>query len=544
MLYQVTHRAPSSLPLVVLCAVIAAGAAGCASAQNKALQQMEELNRGAIADLRKGRATEARKQLVEAVRVGSEAGLDEDPLMARTYLALGAIYAGPLKDRNRAVANMGKALAINPGVKLGGSLATAPARRALASARAERTARKGEAARKAEPEPAPPPERVARAEPAPAAPPPAPEPAPEPAPRPRKRVDIEPIVVAAGPPPEPAAPAALATGDDPLTCPVPDQAPPETEMTLRCVVQAGMKPRLSLFYRPSGTELFTEVPMRASKRGYYRGVVPASATTGKSLQFYVTGRGEPKLASGNAESPNLILVREGAPPVGSGPLGGGSTAEHDEDDDGPPGASSADENPLAAVERERERERADLHARPAKRWWVGFGMGSGYGWQPGGPLEFRTTQKVDAGPLGPGLLHILPEVGYQLGPQLAVSLQARAQFIPTQGSGDPTAGRPANKAFALLLRASYSLGEANTRPFFSVCAGGGDGFRLRVPASPGDNLVRSDTVKGGPLLGGAGGGVIHHFTSHVAWSTELRALAGFPTTAYMFELGTGIEVAF
>jgi hypothetical protein len=557
MLYQVTDRAPSSLPLVVLCAALiaagVAGVSGCAGAQKRALKEMEELNRAAISDMRKGRAPEARKQLVEAVRVGTEAGLQEDPLMARTYLALGALYAGPLKDRNRAVANMSKALAINPGVKLGGALATAPARRALATARSDRkseAARKGEAARRPEPAPAaePAPERVARAEARPAPPPPEPaaEPAPEPPRKPRRplRVETEPVVVAASPPPEPAP--AAAAGDEPLTCPVPDQAPPDTDMTLRCVVQPGLKPRLSLYYRPSGSELFTEVPMRSSKKGYYRGVVPASAINGKSLQFYIEGRGTPKLASGNAESPNLILVREGAAPVGSGPLGGGGgdADQDDDDDDEPPGVSSADENPLAGVERERERERADLHTRPATRWWAGFGMGSGFGWQPGGQLEFRKDQQVAAGPLGPGLMHIMPEVGYQLSSQLAVSLQARAQFVPTQGSGDPTPGRPANKAFALLVRASYSIGEANTRPFISLCGGGGDGFRLRVPPQRQSGLVRSDTVKGGPLLGGAGLGVIHHFNPHIAWSTELRGLAGFPTTAYMVELGTGIEFAF
>jgi hypothetical protein len=85
---------------------------------------------------------------------------------------------------------------------------------------------------------------------------------------------------------------------------------------------------------------------------------------------------------------------------------------------------------------------------------------------------------------------------------------------------------------------------SNLRGFVSACVGGGDGFRLRVPRDPNAQLVRSDTVRGGPFLGGAGLGVAYHFNSHAAWTTELRAIAGLPTLAIVADLSTGLEVGF
>jgi hypothetical protein len=127
---------------------------------------------------------------------------------------------------------------------------------------------------------------------------------------------------------------------------------------------------------------------------------------------------------------------------------------------------------------------------------------------------------------------------------MAFSLQLRFQFLPTEGSGDPTPGKPAVKAMAALARATYAVGEGNVRGFGSLAVGGGDGFRLKVAPNRQTGLVRSDTIRGGPLLGGAGGGVIYHVNPHVAWPTELRALAGFPDVAVSVELTTGLEVAF
>ena len=173
--------------------------------------------------------------------------------------------------------------------------------------------------------------------------------------------------------------------------------------------------------------------MAKSRKGWYRGVVPASAAIGKSLQYYVEGSAAPKLNSGNSDSPNLVMVREGADAGAEATL---AVAGREEDE--PP--TIEDENPLAEIEKERARE--GVHVRPERRLWAALGLGKGWGWQGGGPLEFRQDQEVAAGMLAGGLGQLLPEVGYQWSERTAFSLQLRFQFVPTEGSGDPTPGKP------------------------------------------------------------------------------------------------------
>jgi hypothetical protein len=541
---------------VALLALMGSILAGCASSERKATDRMLELNRAALADLKKGRQPEARKHLLEAERVGDEAGLTEGAVVARTQLALGSVYSASPRERKKAVAHMSRALAADPQVRLGSTLGTPAARRALAAAKAERAA-----ASKAGRSPDPPPPPVAREER-----PPRPEPVREPKPAPR-------VADKPARPPAPArdeklaedrlardrgedrekaraeAPAAerrpRADGEDPdlpanipedLFCPVPDQTPPDEPLTLRCVLRPGVRAgRLTLHYRPAGSESFTDVPMAKSRKGWYRGVVPASAAIGKSLQYYVEGSAAPKLTSGNSDSPNLVMVREGADASAEA-----TAAVAGREEDEPP--TIEDENPLAEIEKERARE--GVHVRSERRLWAGLALGKGMGWQGGGPLEFRKDQEVAAGTLGGGLVQLLPEIGYQWTERLALSLQLRVQFVPTEGSGDPTPGKPAERAIAALVRATYAVGDGNVRGFGSLAVGGGDGFRLKVAPNRQTGLVRSDTVRGGPFLAGAGGGVIYHFNPHVAWPTELRALAGVPDIALSVELTSGIEVSF
>jgi hypothetical protein len=505
----------------------------CGHAREQAVEEMERLNRAALADLKKGKPQDARKSLLEAVRVGKANDADREPIMARTHLALGALYAGPLKQPDKAAAHMTAALERDPEIKLKGSFATGAAKRALSAARAD-----GGKGAKAAPEKTDEAKNAAKAAPekataaapaAPPAPPVAEAKTPPPAPTPA---------------PPPAAEPPAARSNDAITCRVPDEAPPETEVMLRCALRADLKTgRVVLHYRPSGSETFVELAMGRSKRGIYSGVIPSSATTGKLLQYFVEARAA-KVSFGSSDSPNLIMLREGAAPVGPGdPIPG--RPSNDDDDDQP--SKSINEDPLAAVahEREAERDRVAMHRRPAKRVFLGVGLGSGFGWQPGGQLEFRKDQEVAAGPLAGGLIHLMPELGYQVTDNFAVSILARLQFLPAEGSGDPNPGSPIEKAFSVLARASYALGAAaNFRPVLSGYVGFGEGFRLRVPRDPEVRLVRSDTVRGGPALVGAGFGFAYHIGPHLAWTGELRGLVGAPIFATIADLSTGVEIGF
>jgi hypothetical protein len=750
-------RLLSSAPIAAVLLVVVV--VGCASQQTAAREQMQALQDRALLDVKKGQTATARKRLLVAVRVGTDARLSSDPLMARTQMTLGALYAQAFRDEKRAVVYMSRALAISPEVKLPAALSAPRARRALALARVrmanlspapvrERSqARRATQAPPAPPvaKPAPRP-RMAAAPPArpgrnrfrgrprggkgalpplrqgptgepvvqftpdgepippptgvlpPAAPagraprvairsdvptppePPAepaipdPEPGlrPKPAPAPlppavgrlsppeRRRLaqqqaaapppeapapalravvtsrvpeppDDPPAVVAAPPPlpaaapapprapgmvaaasaspaapparsttgaapsragapppaaappavadpppppaaaapavaskvppPEPAAaPTAVSSAPeplpaptfpegltDPLYCPVPLEAPPSHEVQLRCAVRPDLRPsRLMLHYRPAGSEKFSAISMQRAGKGFFQGVVPAEATSGKSLQFFVEAGGGAKINAGTAESPNVLLLREGATPVGERSPEEAAENQRAEEE----AAAEAerirreDEDPLAASE--LKRELALVRRRPAGKLWAALGLGSGYGWQPGSDLEFRPNRRIDPGPLAAGLAHALPEIGYQVTDRLSISVQGRLQYAPVDGSGDPLPGSPRQTATAVLLRGALGFGEGPLHFMATACAGWGKdgGFRLVVPADNKADLPRSDTVQGGPFLAGAGGGLVYHFNPRVSLPLELRALVGFPSVAAVLELGTGLVFAF
>ena len=328
---------------------------------------------------------------------------------------------------------------------------------------------------------------------------------------------------------------------------MPIEAPPQRALILRCAVRPDLRPSgLTLHYRPAGSETFTSVPMPRTRTGVFRGVVPVEATSGKSLQFFVDAGAGAKINSGSADSPNILLLRAGATPPGQRAADDGDDARAAEDE----AAALAerirreDEDPLAASD--LRRELAQVRRRPAGRFWAALGFGTGYGVQPGQQLEFRQNRRVDAGPLSAGLVHALPEIGYQVTDRLSLSLQGRLQYSPVDGSGDPLPGNPRQSAMAFLLRGALNLGEGPLHAFVSACVGGapGGGFRLIVPADNAAELPRSDTVQGGPVVVGAGTGLVYHFSRRFALPLEIRTLVGFPSVAAVLEVGTGLVFAF
>jgi hypothetical protein len=332
---------------------------------------------------------------------------------------------------------------------------------------------------------------------------------------------------------------------------VPDEAPPATEIALRCVPRPGVNfARIMLFYRPANSETFTQVPMTRSRKGWYSGLVPANAVVGKTLQYYVEAQAAGKPAGknkstavtsmGQSDSPNLLSIKQGAAPVGQGTL----AAAHFKKDT--PVTSAKDDDPLLAAEREREREEVATndHRRHTGRLFVGAGIGSGYGWHGKRVLEFRTEQAVATGFSPGGLLQVTPELGYQWDEHTAFAVQMRFQWIPEQGSGDTKAGSPAHGAWAAFARAYRFFGNANGQPFLTGTAGFGQGFRLVVPPHPEAGVTRNDTIRGGPIVLGPGAGYIHHFSPRFSWNAEVRLLAGLPDFAALFEFSTGGQVAF
>jgi tetratricopeptide (TPR) repeat protein len=544
--------------------VLAVGA--CATAPKTPAKtparQVLDLNKRALRAYQSGDLDNAKELLLRAIGVGTDAGLGDHNAMARTYLNLGAVYLRQ-EERDRAIGHLVLAMRIQPEIEPSSALNTTNMRKAMTAAKAQARKNAAELRRRAAAElaerkaaEAKEEARISRIAAAAAA-----EEAAAPPPPPSRSSRA--AAAAAAPAPAPALAVAEAEGEEepdmpatmtkPLHCPTADEAPPESPIPLRCMTRPGLPvARVLLYYRSAGSETFTAVPMVRSPKGWYQGVVPAKAVIGKSLQYYVEAEDPSKKVSttnGDAGSPNLMIIREGAPKVvGLGPL----AAARMEKKRARAAATSADaevreeENPLLEQDErllEEELERSD-NRRSSNAWWISAGIGTGFGWHPRRNLEFRNTDAVETG-FSPGkLLHLAPEVGLGFGGHWAVSLQTRHQIIPETGSGDDKVGAPKHSAHAVLARIQRYFGGEQLHYFASATLGFGEGFRLVVPPHPEVGVNRNDTIRGGPLVLGPGGGVIYHFGRHVAWGAEFRVLVGVPDIASIAEITTGPQVAF
>ena len=498
---------PAALTLAVaLVALVGSLLAGCASSERKATDRMLELNRAALADLKKGRPAEARKHLLEAERVGEEAGLTEGAVVARTQLALGSVYsavaAGAQEGGRPHVPGAGR----RPAVRLGSTLGTPAARRALAAAKAERAAasKAGRA-----PEPPPPDRSPARSD----------RPAPErrSASRRPARVRRRPGTAGrpraapgreagredeAGPGAGEARPTSgrrgrgdrpeerrpRADGEEPdlpanipqdLYCPVPDQTPPDEPLTLRCVLRPGVRAgRLTLHYRPPGSETFTDVPMARSRKGWYRGVVPAAAATGKSLQYYVEGSAVPQADQRQLGQPEPGAWCARAPTPPPRPRWPSPAARRTSR---PP---SRTRTRWPEIEKERAREGVHVRAGAAAVGRAGAGQGL--------RLAGGRAAGVPAGPAGRGRDRwraawgsCCPRSATSGRERLALSLQLRAAVrAHRRARAIPPPGKPADAGHRRPGPRDLRLGDGNLRGFGSLAVGGGDGFRLTGRPQP------------------------------------------------------------
>jgi hypothetical protein len=507
-------------------------AAGCAESQ---APRIAELNRQALEAYDAGELGRARALLVRAIKTARKEGLDEGPTAARTYLNLGAVDVAT-NDRGEALRDFGIALSLAPDIEPGADIANPTLKRTLAVARLQLKRGRGAAAAAVA-------DRNShgqgkgRDEAAEE------EPREAPAVREGKESTVAAKVNRKRVAAEDQEPDLPANVSQPLYCPAPDEAPPAAEIPLRCVSGPGVSvSSVVLYYRPAGSESFTPVPMVRSRKGWYEGVVPASALVGKTLQYYVEALGPGKqvaTSNGQPDSPNLVIIRPGAAPVGLGPL---AAVQRVRRESGP----EVEDDPLVRSESERQQKVHEtlVNRRRPSSFWAGLGIGSGIGWHPQRQLEFRYKDAVAAGISPAGLMQLSPEVGWQVNGDWAVSLQTRHQFIPESGSGDDQLGNPAHGAFAVLVRGYRYFGDRNGQPFVSAALGVGQGFRLVVPPHPEAGIRRNDTVRGGPLLIGPGAGYLYNFNSHFGWAAEARLLAGIPDKAALVEILTGAQLGF
>lgn len=240
--------------------------AGKALAQDQAVvEKLVQMNKQALDHYDTLEWDAAKKTLLEALRIAGKARLGDHPMVARTYLNLGAVYILGFKNRNKAIQCFSRALKIDPALQLKRGVTTQDLNEAFAEAQRARTA---------------------------------------------PRIDP---------------PAALTAADDSeerdlpvrvhaLDCPNEDEAIIDRPVTLRCAVAPNLPvARVYLMYREPREERYTEQQMYKSPKGWYVGKIPKRAVVGKSLMYYFEGRnasGQAIVRNGEVESPNIILLMD------------------------------------------------------------------------------------------------------------------------------------------------------------------------------------------------------------------------------------------
>jgi hypothetical protein len=498
-----------------------------------AVDKLVQMNKKALGDYDTLEWDSAKRTLLDALVAGKKAGLDNHPIMARTYVHLAAVYLTGFKDRAKAMQSFARALEIDPRIQLSKAIETAEVKAAFAEA--QRKAGGGGGGGDDSGAAAPSSKRHRRG--------PVMEgdtPAPERAHKQASSDDED----DGG---EPDLPAHISA----LDCPTPDEAIIDKPLVLRCAVAPSLPVAgVYLLYRAPGKEDYTEVVMTKTPKGWLQAKVPKKAVDGKSFQFYFEGRnasGKPVVANGGADSPNIILVVEEESKHEVSKATSGREEDENPLEDQSEGGSRTPRLHLGHIDKARE----GLDTRFGKRkWWIGIGLGSGYGYAKGNGFEAVNKSPDPAfhalqGEFVPGLAwaglgHLAPEVGYQINPDMAVSLEGRLQY-----TGQPAkyADYAAKGAIGVLAKLLLYTKQSQLRFFGSAMVGGGE-FRLVVYPAAGQPMDSDfkDTVVGGFVLAGLGGGVYYEVSKPVSLVAEVNALAGLPTFSAVVDLNVALQI--
>jgi tetratricopeptide (TPR) repeat protein len=301
--------------------------------------------------------------------------------------------------------------------------------------------------------------------------------------------------------------------------PVPITVTPDKDLEASTVV---------LRYRAPNTYTFTDVPMQKSASGAFAASIPASATGGEQVLYFIEARranGTVIVARGSAAEPLVVAL---ASPASATPT---TTA-------------------IATATAGSARSVSD------KRLFFALLGGAGLGWVSGTGEETRNdvaSSGVDWTPTG----QLAPELGYFVTPRFMLGVQGRLQLVrgatpyhvpnPDIGEcGDDNICAPAKGALAALAKATWFLADAGSafQPYLSLSAGGGTirhVSKVSGAATCGSGTeVCKDTVAGGPALFGPGVGFRYGVSDAVGIVAEIGALVGVPNFTANADLNIGV----
>jgi len=429
---------------------------------------------------------EARKLLNQALTIAKKSKLDKDPIVAQVHVRLGIVYFAGLQDAESARLSFLSAVEIDPKVQIEPAYKTADMQKLLEEAKG--------------------------------------------------------VAASGGGPAAPAAPTGGGGGEaeagDEVDCAtlsgiqhtIVDTATAGAARPIEAWVGGDLPAaKVSLMYRAKGATDFSEVKMTKHGGCKYIAEIPASALpkAGIMVHYYVAAynkAGKVLASRGSAGSPNIIEVS-----------GGASSGRNGDDDENPfqrrgeasSGSSDADGTVSDGVE------------VPAKSPTVFVAIVAGTG---GGYVTGTTEQAGNEVQccFAPGLLHLLPEVGFYVSPKTSISVAGRIGFpLGANIKGHATA------APAGLLRLRHAFAADGSGVQISGSIGGGI-IRNTVKLTEARSDMDTDIAAVGPLLVGAGAGYIAPLGGPLKLSAELNVLAAVPVvgTIGTSKLNFGVQTDF
>ena len=183
-------------------------------------------------------------------------------------------------------------------------------------------------------------------------------------------------------------------------------------------------------------------------------------------------------------------------------------------------------------------------------WYVGLGVGSGFGWTTG-TGEINPADKVKPAGFAPAKLgQVSPEVGYFLSPDLLLSLQVRFQLVSgTTDLHGPGAGSAPSYALAGFARARWLFDAGDVHPFVGALVGGGTirhvaAFNSVPTCGSSGKQTCVDSMKAGPVFVGGTGGVIYNVTPTFGLTGETNLALGFTNFTFNVDINVGVALEF
>ena len=315
--------------------------------------------------------------------------------------------------------------------------------------------------------------------------------------------------------------------------------------------------RVMLAYRAAGSSAFSKIKMQKQSDGVFEAIIPAPATRGSEVAYYIEARDlDDKLvaARGSPIAPMVIALAPRSPE----PNLTAADTDRAVSGDGDSASAKVATSPAGSV----SRAPASSPRRKEPRVLIALLAGSGGGWSSG-------TAESSGYPIGGAKLgwstlgQLVPQIGYLVSSRFMLSAWGRFQLVRGASDYHTPAGSPqcggdgicsaARGAFAGFASATFfAAGDGDVvRPFLSLSIGGGQiRHVVNVASSKGDcgadrqQSTCADTVALGPFLAGPGIGIHVRVARAVRLILALQSIYGAPRFTADIDADAGLAVVF